>query len=266
LQRATSFFAGKVTKTTSRRGALVTGGAAGLARGITLALARDGYDVHFTFRPSGTGPEQTQHALTAEGLSSQAHPLEFLGDADRVLEQLQAIVNIRRIDVLVHAVGPMSIQRFERSAHSDYQAMLDGNLRSAVQAAAVVLPQMRANGFGRLVFFGMHGSAVTTPARGLAFYAAAKSGLVAFARTLALEEGRYGVTVNVVEPGDIRDKEISREQARKVSAANAVRRAGSWEDVADAVRFLIREDADYLSGVVLDVSGGLSGPYERKGT
>lgn len=246
------------------RSVLVTGGAAGLARGVTLALARDGYNVHFTYRPGGTGPEQTRRAIEAEGLTSQAHPVEFLGDAARVFEQLQAIVKNRPIDVLVHAVGPMTIRRFERTKLADYETMVEGNLRSAVQAAAAVLPQMRARTFGRIVFFGMNGSDVTLPARGLSLYAAAKSGLVAFARTLALEEGRYGVTVNVIQPGDIRDKEISRAQAREVPAANAVRRAGSWEDVADAVRFLIREDADYLTGLVLDVSGGLAEPYERK--
>jgi 3-oxoacyl-[acyl-carrier protein] reductase len=248
------------------RSALVTGGAAGLARGVCLALARDGYDVHFTFRPQGTGPQETQRLIAAEGCTSHAHPVEFSGDAARVEEQLHVVVADISFGVLVHAVGPMTIQRFERSTLSDFEAMIEGNLRSAVLAAAAVLPQMRAAAFGRIVFFGMNGSNATLPARGLSLYAAAKSGLVSFARTLALEEGRHGVTVNVIQPGDIRDKEAPRAQTRRVAAQNAVRRAGSWEDVADAVRFLIREDADYITGAVLDVGGGLMGPYERKAT
>ena len=248
----------------SIRRALVTGGAAGLPRGIALALARDRYDVHFTYRPRGTTPETTLELIEAEGLSARAHPVDFLASFAEVQAQLEQIAARVHVDILVHGVGPMIVRRFERASEEDYDAMIDGNLRSAIQAAAAFLPTMRAGKFGRIVFFGMNGSNVTLPATGLSLYAAAKSGLVAFARTLAQEEGRYGVTVHVIEVGDIRDKQSDRAELRRKSAENAVRRPGSWEDVADAVRFLVREDADYLTGAVLDVGGGLTGTYERK--
>ena len=246
-----------------RRSALITGAAAGLARGVALELARAGYDIFFTYRPGGTPPQATLDLLQGEGFAARAFGVDFMASEDDVAAALRAISEIAFIDVLVHAVGPMKIARFERSTMNDYHEMIDGNLRSAIQAAAAVLPSMRERHFGRLVFFGLGGSAATQPARGLALHAAAKAGLVAFARSLALEEGQYGVTVNVIEPGDIREKYRSRAEARTIAAANPVGRPGSWEDIADAVAFLVRDDSDYLTGVVLNVGGGLAEVYER---
>ena len=246
------------------RTALVTGGAAGLPRGIAVALARDGFNVHITYRPGGTSPERTTQAIEAEGVATSAHAVDFLAAPEKVAAQLDEIARKIAVDVLVHGVGPMVVKRFERATLENYDAMVNGNLRSAVQAAAALLPGMRERKFGRMIFFGMSGSSITMPARGLSLYTAAKSGVVAFARTLALEEGRYGITAHVVQPGDIREKERSRSDARARSAENAVGRPGTWEDVADAVRFLVREDADYLTGTVLDVGGGLTGAYESK--
>ena len=253
----------KVRPSSLRRIALVTGAAAGLPRGVAIALARDGYALHFTYRPGGTGPEATISAIEREGQTAGVYAVDFLGDAQSVAAQLADLAEEVPADVLVHGVGPMVVKRFERASAEDYHAMIDGNLRSAVQVAAAFLPGMRERRFGRIVFFGMNGSNVTMPARGLSFYAAAKSGLVAFARTLALEEGRYGVTVHVIQPGDIREKHRARGDARSQPAANAVGRPGTWEDIADVVRFLVRDDADYLTGTVIDVGGGLAGAYER---
>ena len=140
--------------------------------------------------------------------------------------------------------------------------MVDGNLGTSVALAAAALPGMRTRGFGRLVFFGMNGSRVTQPARLMSLYGAAEAGVVAFARTLALEEARHGITVNVIEPGDIRDKRATRAQARAIAAANPTGRAGGWEDVAHAVRFAVGDDAGFLNGMVLGVNGGLVEPHE----
>jgi 3-oxoacyl-[acyl-carrier protein] reductase len=140
--------------------------------------------------------------------------------------------------------------------------MIDGNLTSTVALAGAVLPGMRTRRFGRLIFFGMNGSHVTQPARNMALYGAAKAAVVAFARTLALEEARHGITANVVEPGDIRDKRATRDGARAIRAANPTGHAGSWEDVAAAVRLVVDDGAGYLNGMILSVNGGLVEPHE----
>jgi 3-oxoacyl-[acyl-carrier protein] reductase len=166
------------------------------------------------------------------------------------------------LDILVHAVGPIVVKRFAKSTIDDYRAMLDANLTSAVEAAFAVLPGMRERGFGRLVYFGMNGSHETRPARGMSLYAAAKAGVVAFARSLASEEAARGITVNAVEPGDIRNKDVDRAGARAIPAENPTGHAGSWEDVAYAVRFLVSDEASFITGMTIGVNGGLVEPHE----
>ena len=241
---------------------LITGAAAGLAQRIAPAVANDGHDVVFTFRPGGTPPDKTLELIRNAGREGSAYPVDFLGEEKSVEAALRAALS-EPADALVHAVGPMVVKRFERSTEDDYREMIDGNLRSAVIAARAVLPAMRERGFGRLIFFGMNGADVTRPARGLSLHLAAKAGVVAFARTLALEEAKHGVTVNIIEPGDIRQKTLSREEALTMPADNPRGRPGTADDVAAAVRFFLNPENDFINGAVLAVSGGLIEPYER---
>jgi 3-oxoacyl-[acyl-carrier protein] reductase len=222
----------------------ISGAAAGLARGITLSLARAGFQIAFTYRPGGTPPDATLALVRPLDPEALAVPADFslrTAAADAV-----ARVEAARgpIDVVVHAVGPLLIRGFERSTLADYDAMLEGNLGSSVAIAAAVLPGMRARGRGRLVYFGMQGSSVTAPMRGMALYAAAKAGVVTFARTLALEEAAHGIAVNVIEPGDIRDKDPERPGVRAI---------------ARAVHFLIDDASGSVNGAVLSVAGGDAG-------
>jgi 3-oxoacyl-[acyl-carrier protein] reductase len=246
----------------SPRLALVTGGAAGLAQGVCLALARTGYRIAFTYRDGGTPPAATLALVRPfdPGVVAIGTDLSQHGGAALAVAQTQLARG--PLDVLVHAVGPIVVKPFARSDLDDYMRMIEGNLGSAVALAFAALPGMRERGFGRLVFFGMNGSHVTQPARLMSLYGAAKAAVVTFARTLALEEAKYGITVNVIEPGDIRDKLADRRTARGRTAANPTGRPGSWEDVAAAVRFAIDDDAFYLNGMVLAVNGGLVEPHE----
>jgi 3-oxoacyl-[acyl-carrier protein] reductase len=246
------------------RRALVTGAAAGLAAGIAGDLARDTFaHVAITYRK--TPPDATLSAIVTAGASASAASLDFLAEQAEIERNLAEIVaRDGPFDTLVHAVGPLVVGRFERSTLDDYREAFDGNVRSAVLAARAVLPAMRAASFGRIVFFAMLGSAETRPFRALALYAAAKSALVEFARALAIEEARRNVTVNVVAVGDIREKTIKRDEARLRTAANPRGRPGSYEDVADAVRFFVAEERDFITGAVLDVNGGLQTAQDDK--
>ena len=115
---------------------------------------------------------------------------------------------------------------------------------------------------GQAVFFGMLGSAQTRPFKSLALYQSAKSALVAFARSLSLEEAGAGITVNVVSPGDIREKTIDRAAAHARAAKNPRGRPWSYEDVADAVRFFVARERDFITGAVIEVTGGLQSASE----
>ncbi len=246
----------------SGRHAFVTAAARGLARGIAIDLASGGYRVAFTYRGDGTPPEDTLAAIRGRDGSAVAFPADhgIAGETERSIRAAEATLG--PIEVLVHAVGPIVVKRFANSTMDDYRSMLAGNLESAVEAAFAVLPAMRARGFGRLVFFGMNGSHATLPARSMSLYGAAKAGVVHFARTLALEEAVRGITVNVIEPGDIRDKDVDRKGALAVAANNPTGHAGSWEDIAYAVRFLVSDDATFVNGQTVGVNGGLVEPHE----
>jgi 3-oxoacyl-[acyl-carrier protein] reductase len=245
-----------------KRVALVTGAARGLARGVALSLAEAGYQVAFTYRPGGTPPDQTEHALLARGCEpfAVASDAGVAGDTERAAREVEE--RFGRIDAFVHAVGPVTVKRFARCTLADYRAMIDANLGSAVEGAFAVLPGMRERGFGRLLYFGMNGSHATTPAAGMTLYGAAKAGVVTFARALALEEARYGITVNVIEPGDIRKKTLDRAAAREVQGDNPTGHAGSWEDIGYAVRFLVADEASFINGTAIGVNGGLTAPHE----
>ena len=242
--------------------ALVTGAAAGLAKGIAVRLAERGDRVAFTYRPGGTPPDATLALLRPHDAGVVAIPADF-GRFEAAAEAVRAVEAARGpVEVLVHAVGPIVVKRFARCTPDDYRAMVDENFESAVALAFAVLPGMRERGYGRLVYFGMNGSSVTQPARGMALYGAAKAAVVAFARTLALEEAAHSISVSVVEPGDIRDKDAGRAAARSYAANNPTGHAGSWEDVAAAVLFASAEENGFLNGMVIGVNGGLTGPHE----
>jgi 3-oxoacyl-[acyl-carrier protein] reductase len=234
-----------------------------LAAGIAPRLARNGFtSVAITYRT--TAPDATLAAIQEAGAAAGAIRVDFLEDAAAVESALhEATERYGPFDTLVHAVGPLVVKRFASSTLDDYHEAIDGNLRSAILAARATLPAMRDASFGRVVFFGMPGSSETRPFRSLALYQSAKSGLVAFARSLALEEAPHGITVNVVSPGDIREKTIDRAQARERQANNPRGRPGSYEDVADAVNFLVAAENDFITGAVIEVSGGLQTAAEK---
>jgi 3-oxoacyl-[acyl-carrier protein] reductase len=240
------------------RRALVTGGGSGLSSGIAAALAAEGFaHVAITYRASDPAP--TCRAIEDAGASASAMKVDFGGDAAAAAGALHRLVETQGpFDTLVHGVGAIAVKRFVNLTLDDYARIFDANTRSAVIAAQAVLPAMREACFGRIVVFGGNGSAETRPYRGFSLYQASKSALVAFARTLAVEEAQFGVTVNVIEPGDIRDKRQTREDALSQESSIPRGRPGSFEDVADVVRFLIAPERDFITGAVIGVTGGLT--------
>lgn len=248
----------------ARRLALVTGAAAGLLRGVLVTLAPE-YRIAFTYREGGTRPDEALGVVREHDAGALAVAADGAKQGELTAAVERVVAARGPIDVLVHGIGPIVVRTFARSTAADYRLMVDGNLGSAVEVAAAVLPSMRTRRFGRLIFFGMNGSRETLPARGMSLYGAAKAAVVYFARTLALEEGRFGITANAVEPGDIRDKFADRAAAATLPANNPTGHAGSWEDIAYAVKFLASDEAAFVNGAVIGVNGGLVEPYETHG-
>jgi 2,3-dihydroxy-2,3-dihydro-p-cumate dehydrogenase len=165
-----------------------------------------------------------------------------------------------RIDVLVNNAGGGVIRPTLEHTEETLQATIDRNLWTAVRTTLAALPSMRAAGYGRIVFVG-----ADSDRNGLdlhAVYNAAKGGVHAFARGLAREYARDGITVNTVAPSATATPDLERFLAQKPEAAEAflrvipIGRPAALEEVASAVAYLASEEASFITGQVLSVNGG----------
>jgi 3-oxoacyl-[acyl-carrier protein] reductase len=229
-------------------------------RGVCIALARHGYVVAANFRPARGHANETLHVVRSAGGTIEAFPADVADPEQAARLVASAYEKFGNVDVLVAGAGPMIVKDTYATSVAEYREMVEGNLSSLFYCVKAVLPHMRERRFGRIIGFGMTGSESTMGARHLASYAAAKAGVVAFVRSLALEEGPHGITCNAINIGDIRDKEADRSAAlQRRDYRNPTMRPGSWEDVGDAVVYLASDEASFITGAVLNVTGGWQG-------
>ncbi len=239
------------------RVALVTGASRGIGKEIAFALGRARVKVGIGYRTNRLGAERVAAALKRMGTDSLLIQTEVT-DPARIGEAIPRLAKqFGRLDILVNNVGDFEWKSVFETTFEEWQAIVNSNLTSVFHASKAVLPIMRRQRWGRIVNLGAVGAERAFGQAKISAYAAAKAGVVAFSRALALEEARYGITVNVVNPATIDDKELSREEAERISDARfPVGRPATAEDVAEAVRFFASEQAAFITGQVLNVSGG----------
>lgn len=231
-------------------------------RGVCVSLARRGYAIGANFRAPRTNCDETLHAVRAAAPQARIQAFEAdVADADAATRLVHRVRDaLGGPHVLVCGAGPMIVKDAVSSSVQDYEAMLHGNVGSVFFTAKAALPAMRAQHFGRIITFGMTGSDHAMGFRHLSLYAAAKAAVVAFTRSLALEEAQHGITCNAIDVGDIRDKDAQRSDALdRRDYRNPTMRPGSWEDVGDAVAYLASPEASFVNGSVLSVNGGWQG-------
>ncbi|WP_166240579.1 SDR family oxidoreductase [Paenibacillus turpanensis] len=245
-----------------RKIALVTGGAKGLGKATALALADMGCDVAISYVRS----EQEAQSLVSE--LQKRHVRAFAVKADMSDREaiFRMVTEIRKelgeIDIVVNNAGPFIRDRkcFIEYETADIDYLLYGNLIGVMELDRLVIPAMRQKRWGRIIHFGFGHAGETRGWQHRAVYAAAKVGLASFTKSLALEEAPYGITVNMVCPGDIRGmfKELGIAEARQHSDQETPRgRPGSGEDVARVIRFLCQDESDFITGNTIDITGGL---------
>ena len=243
---------------TDQRVAVVTGGARGIGAAITTTLARAGYKVAAGYSASQASAEEFAAKLIADGLSVSVHRgnVGVPGDCGRVIEEVLSVHG--RVDVLVNNAGITVDKTVRRMTIDDWHAVLRVNLSGAFYMVQAVLEHMLERGFGRII--NISSVVAETGAFGQANYVASKAGLYGFSKSLALETGRKGITVNCVAPGytdtDMVTAIPSSVLEQYVSQI-PVGRLGRPDEVARVVRFLADDDASYITGAVIPVNGGL---------
>jgi 3-oxoacyl-[acyl-carrier protein] reductase len=265
----------------SGRVALVTGGSRGLGRADALTLARAGADVVIAdilveSDDSGDadryGPlaqaarsqglvhtEATAEEITGMGRRALALKCDVT-DAGQVGTAVQrAVEELGSVDILVNNAGTLDhVGQIEDQVAELWERDLRVNLTGAFNCARAVWPHMKERGWGRIV--NMASVAGTLGGFGQASYSTTKAGLLGLTKSLALEGARHGITVNAIVPGIIGTEAFhfgNPEMNERMVKRTAMRRTGEPQDIANAIAFLSSDLASYITGVGLNVSGGI---------
>ncbi len=226
--------------------AVVTGGGSGIGQAVAARLRADGLNV----ATMDLNPSDAEFAYTADVTDRSA--------VDDALTGIRA--QLGPVTVLVNAAGLERFKRFTDIAFDDWQRVIDVNLNGVFHCVQAVLPDMIEAGWGRIV--NISSSSTHSGQPFMSPYVAAKSAVNGLTKSLALEYGPSGITVNAVPPGFIDTPMLRKSEARgylvveKNIEATPVRRIGRPEDIAAACAFLISEEAGYITGQILGVNGG----------
>ena len=242
-----------------QRVALVTGGSRGIGRAIALQLGAAGIKVAVNYLARDDAAQEVVEAVKSQGGDAMA----FQGDVTRT-EDVEALIKgvenaWGAIDILVNNAGTIKDSLLIRMSIEDFDNVVALNLRGTFLCTRLVLRDMLRNRWGRVVNIG---SVVGIAGNvGQSNYAASKSAVIGFTKSVAKEVASRNITVNCVAPGYITTdivEDLPQELKGKILERIHMRRFGSVQEVADLVSFLVREEASYITGQVIAVDGGLS--------
>lgn len=234
--------------------ALVTGAARGIGRATAQALHREGAFVAILDLDGGAA----ERAAAEIGEGAMGLAADVL-DEDAVKDAVARIAaRWHSPDILVNNAGFPKDDFITRISPKDWRQVVDVILVGAFNCSRAVLPEMHARKWGRVVNVSSR-SHLGNP--GQTSYSAAKAGLIGFTRALALESGRFNVTVNAVAPGFVETEGMLALENYEVLKARSIeksplRRIGRPEEIADAIAFLASENAGFITGALLHVTGG----------
>ena len=242
----------------SGKTAVVTGGSRGIGRAICLELARRGANVVFSYAGNTAAADKTLEELKALGVEARAIQGNVADPAAAKTLIDTAVKELGGIHILVNNAGITRDGLAMAMKEEDFDAVIETNLKGAFLCMkAAIRPMMKAR-YGRIVNLSSVVALRGNP--GQVNYCASKAGLIGMTKSLAKEMGARGITVNAVAPGYIStDMTAALPDAARDAMLSTipVGRAGSPEDVADAVAFLASEEAGYITGQVLSVDGGM---------
>ncbi len=244
--------------------ALITAAGNGIGRATAGILAREGATVALV----ENHPERLDAAVRQIGAHAHPFPCDALDERQANATVAEVAQRFGRIDILVNAVGGSTIiadpgATTETLSLADWQALLHFNLTGTFLFTHAVLPIMQRQKAGKIV------NLASIAGRGLSeasssAYATAKGGIIAFTRKLALEQGPHGINVNAIAPATTLTERIGPrwqqkppEERQRDIERTPLRRMGLAEDQAKVIAFLASSDADFVTGLTIDVTGGL---------
>jgi 2-hydroxycyclohexanecarboxyl-CoA dehydrogenase len=236
------------------RKALVTGGGSGIGAAISARLAAEGAEVWVS----------DIDVAAAEKVAGEVngHPLEL--DVTELESAQAALKETGTLDILVNNAGTDEFGFFTYTSPEQWQKVIAINLFGVLNCTFAALPGMQEAAYGRIVSISSEAGRVGS--KGSSVYSAAKGGVIAFMKTIARENGRYGITANSVAPGPIETPllmgalefgEIGEKIIENMKGLTQVGRLGQPDEVATAVAFLASDEATFVTGETLGVSGGL---------
>ncbi|SDJ02580.1 3-oxoacyl-[acyl-carrier-protein] reductase [Salimicrobium halophilum] len=238
--------------------ALVTGASRGIGKAIALELAKKGAKVAVNY----AGSEEKAQAVVDEILAAGGEAFKIKADVSKeedVKVMIKEVVDtFGSLELLVNNAGITKDNLLMRMKEEDFESVIDTNLKGVFLTTKGVTRQMMRQKFGRIVNVSSIVGVSGNP--GQANYVAAKSGVIGLTKSNAKELAAKNIRVNAVAPGyiatDMTD-ELTEEQKEQMLSLVPLNRLGTGEDVARVVRFLLSEDAEYMTGQTLHVDGGM---------
>lgn len=234
--------------------ALVTGGARRLGAAISMHLGNKGYRVVINFRRSAEDARRLVRRIQERQGDAVALRADVTRQShvDRMIERV--VRRYTRIDVLVNNVGDYLEGPLGSMGQAEWEAMLRSNLFSVVLCTRAVLPVMRKQAYGRVVNIGYSPAGRMQASPRCIAYHIAKTGVLVYTKTVAAEEARHGITVNMVSPGTMFNsvKKPSRNPADYIPAGRFCR----YDDLLGAIDYLLSDRASYVTGNHIVASGG----------
>lgn len=239
-----------------KRVALITGGARGIGRGIGVDLAARGWDVALCYRTSEEDARTACEELEAKGARSLAVRAD-VSDPDAV-QALVAEVSAKlgRIDAVVNCAGPYHRAKLLEETPNGWRGMFANNLDPVFFTARYAAPAMIERKWGRIVAFSMAGAQNVAANQAVTAHFIAKMGVIALMRALAKELAPHGVTANVISPGFVDSQSAPDEELASMAKRIPAGHVGTVGDCVSAARYLLSDEASYVTGANLLVSGG----------